>query len=138
MGFKPGACATVWEISPSQTGRSYRGKITISKKNVLTGQWEPEFNGYVTFAGDAFQPAASLKPDRIWIEFCDVTNRYDKEKKREYTNFSIFSFTTTRPENSGYSNRKPAQPASQNAAVKQTGSGPDMVMSSGDDELPWG
>ncbi len=147
MGFRAGACATVWEVLPGSSGRSNKGRISISKKNILTDQWEDDFKGYVLFAGDAFQQSQSLKPkDRIWIEYCDVTNRWDKEKQREYTNFTIFSFTTTPPvrNGGGQGQSRPSQPQqqrptrpSQQSAPQTELSAADLAMAPDGTDLPW-
>ena len=92
MGFRTGSYATVWEVRTGK-GNYADVRLSISKKNKLTDQYETDFNGFVRFIGDAYQKATNLKErDRIKIGDCDVTNRYDKEKKTTYVNYAVFSF----------------------------------------------
>lgn len=93
MGFRQNTYATVWSVEPvSDTYTKCR--ISISRKNKNTGEYETDFSGFVGFAGTAAaRKAAALKPrDRIKLGDVDVTNRYDKEKEKEYISFKVFSF----------------------------------------------
>ena len=93
MGVRPGAYATVWEVTPRTQGIT-SARISTSRKNKQTDSYEQDFGGYVSFVGSIIaQKALSLKPkDRIKIGDCEVTNSYDKEKKITYTNINIYSF----------------------------------------------
>lgn len=92
MGFRTGAYATIWEIKKGN-GNYTDIRLSISKKNKQTNQYETDFSGFVRLIGTAHQNAAALKEkDRIKIGSCDVTNHYDKEKNITYTNFAIFDF----------------------------------------------
>lgn len=92
MGFRTGAWAKIWEITPGE--RSTKLRISTSKKNKQTDQYEQDFSGFVTLAGTAHKEAGKLSAgDRFKIGDCDVSSRYDKEKKKEYINFIIFSFS---------------------------------------------
>lgn len=98
MGFRDGAFATVWEITESAE-KSTRIRLSTSRKNKSTGEYETDFNGFARLVGSAHKMADELDDRigdssrcRIKIGNCDVTNRYDKEKEKEYTNFTIFSF----------------------------------------------
>jgi len=93
MGFRPNTYCTVWSVetvSDTQT----RARISISRKNKNTGEYEQDFSGFVSFFGTAnAAKAAKLKEkDRIKLGDVDVSNRYDKEKGREYTTYKVFSF----------------------------------------------
>lgn len=93
MGFRTGAFAKVWEVTPvSDTSTKLR--ISISRKNKKTEEYEQDFGGFVHAIGTAAaKKAACLKSgDTIKLGDVDVSNRYDSEKKREYTNCKIFSF----------------------------------------------
>lgn len=91
MGFRTGAWAKIWEITPGE--RSTKLRVSTSKKNKQSGEYEQDFSGFVTFAGTAHKEAGQLKVgDRFQIGDCDVSSRYDKEKKKEYINFTVFSF----------------------------------------------
>ena len=68
-------------------------RISISKKGKKTDQYIDDFSGFVNLAGSAHKNADILHVgDRFKIGDCDVSTRYDKQKKITYTNYSIFSF----------------------------------------------
>lgn len=91
MGFRSGAWVKIWKIERGE--RSTKVRISISKKDKSSGEYVQDFNGYVTLAGTAHKQAVSLaEGDRACIGECDVSNKYDKEKKVTYTNFVIYSF----------------------------------------------
>lgn len=92
MGFRTGAYATIWEVK-NGNGNYTDVRLSISKKNKQTNEYETDFSGFVRFIGTAHQKATSLKErDRIKIGDCEVTNNYNKEKNVTYTNFAVFSF----------------------------------------------
>lgn len=93
MGFRTGAYAKIWEVTPmSDTNTKVR--LSISRKNKQSGEYEQDFSGYVLCIGTAnAQKAAKLhNGSKIKIGDCDVTTKYDPQKKIAYTNFKIFSF----------------------------------------------
>ena len=82
----------MWEVKKGN-GNYTDVRLSISKKNKQTDQYETDFSGFVRFVGTAHQNAGSLKEkDRIKIGDCEVTNSYNKEKNVTYTNFAIFTF----------------------------------------------
>lgn len=93
MGFRTGSYATVWNVE-TKTDTWTKLKISVSRKNKDTGEYEDEFNGFVDCFGTAVaSKAASLQPrDRIKLGDIDVKNSYDKEKGVGHTNFQMFSF----------------------------------------------
>lgn len=93
MGFRNNTYATVWSVE-TKTNTLTKCRISISKKNKNTGEYETDFSGYVSFVGTAAaSKAAKLKEkDRIKLIDTDVSNKYDKEKDVTYTNFTVFSF----------------------------------------------
>lgn len=93
MGFRTGAFAKVWEVKPF-SDTSVKLRLSISRKNKQTGEYEQDFSGFVNAVGTAAaKKAACLKEgDRIKIGDVDVTTKYDAEKKTTYTNFKLFSF----------------------------------------------
>lgn len=93
MGFRKDTFATVWSVEATSDTLT-KARISISRKNKQTGEYENDFSGFVSFVGTAAaKKAASLKErDKIKLGDVDVTNRYDKEKNTTYTNYKVFSF----------------------------------------------
>lgn len=93
MGFRTGAYAKVWEVTP-MSDTSTKIRMSVSRKNPQTNEFEQTFSGFVLCIGTAAaRNAAKLKEgSRIKIGDCDVTTKYDSQKKITYTNFKMFSF----------------------------------------------
>lgn len=93
MGFRSGSYCKIWSVEPVRNTVT-KARISISRKNRQTGQYEQDFGGYISFVGtNAAGKAAKLKEgDRIKLGDVDVTNTYDKEKRMTYTNFYVYSF----------------------------------------------
>lgn len=93
MGFGNNHYASVWSVEPGHTGNITRVRLSTSRKNKQTGEYEQDFSGYCTFIGEANKLAAGLKPkDRIRLLECDVSTKYDKVKKAEYVDYKVFGF----------------------------------------------
>ena len=93
MGFRQGGYMTVWSTEPSKSGSTTRVRLSSSRKNKKTDEYEQDFSGFCTFIGQAHEMASNLKEkDRIKILECDVGTTYDKEKKVEYVNYKVFTF----------------------------------------------
>ena len=93
MGFRAGSYAKVWAVEPkSDTNTTVR--LSISRKNRQTGEYEQDFSGFVSFVGTAAAKKASCLKEgaRIKLGDVDVTTSYNAEKKVTYTNFKCFSF----------------------------------------------
>lgn len=91
MGFGNGSWAKIWSVERGD--KSTKVRLSTSRKNKDTDEYEQDFSGFVTLAGTAHKQAANLKEgDRIQIGNCTVTSRYDKEKNKEYINFTMFSY----------------------------------------------
>lgn len=112
MGFKQGAYCTVWETKPVSDAIT-QARISISKKNKQTDEYETDFSGYVSFIGTASAKKASLlkEKDRIRLGEVDVSNTYNKEKKVTYTNFKVFSFQSPDELQSGSSSSDEPAPS---------------------------
>lgn len=109
MGFRSGAFATCWEVNgKSDTATDVR--LSISRMNKQTGQYEQDFSGFVRFSGTgAATKALKLKPkDRIKLGDVDVSTFFNKEKGTTYTNFKCFSFEMA---NESAPNNKPENKA---------------------------
>lgn len=93
MGFRTGAYAMVWSVEP-KTDTWTKARISISRKNKTTEEFEQDFSGFVDFSGTASaKKAAALKPEsRIKLGDVDVTNKYDAKSGTTYTNYRIWSF----------------------------------------------
>ena len=93
MGFRNGAYATIWEITPETNTRT-KGRISVSRKNKQTEQYEQDFGGFVEFIGTAAAGKALKLRERSRIKLgdVDVQTYYKKETGVTYTNYKIFSF----------------------------------------------
>lgn len=95
MGFRTGAYAKVWEITP-MSDTSTKVRLSVSRKNKQTNEYEQDFSGFVLAIGTAAAKKASClkQGDRIKLGDVDVATKYDKDKKITYTNYKMFSFET--------------------------------------------
>lgn len=93
MGFRTGAYAKVWEVIPVGD-TSTKLRMSVSRKNKQTGEYEQDFSGYVLCVGTAVAKKARCLPAgaRIKLGDCDVSTRYDAERQTSYTNFKLFTF----------------------------------------------
>lgn len=121
MGLHNGCYATCWSVEDK--GNYTTVRLTTTRKN-KDGKFEQDFSGFCTFIGNAKAKAAFLKEkDRIKIESCDVTSKYDRDSKREYINFTIFDFEKL-------DNSKPAETKTEPKEF-------DGESVEGDEELPF-
>lgn len=112
MGFRQGSYMKLWEVTPGERSTKVRG--SISKKNKQTNEYEQDFSGFVTLAGTAHKEAANLKVgDTVRIGDCDVTSRYDKEKKKEFINFTVYSFADSNDRKDAPAAKPAASPTAQ-------------------------
>ncbi len=95
MGFRVNSYARVWSVKQISDNNTQL-RISISRKNKQTDEYEQEFSGYVSCYGSAvaLKAARLNEGDRIKLGDCDVTTKYDAEKKVTYTNYKLFSFET--------------------------------------------
>ena len=101
MGFRANSWASVWSVEPGK-GNFMNVRLSISRKNKDTNEYEDEFSGFCMFIGAAKAKAEKLKErDRIKLGDVDVTRRYDKEKQREYYTFKVFDFEMADDSNRG-------------------------------------
>ncbi len=93
MGFRQNGFCSVWSTEESKSGNTTRVRLSSSRKNKMTDQYEQDFSGFCTLIGKAHEMAKNLQPkDRIKILECDVGTSYDKEKQKEYVNYKVFDF----------------------------------------------
>lgn len=119
MGFRQGAFAKVWRVEDK--GNYSVAQVSISRKKKDSDQYETEFqNNFVRLVGTAHDMGKDIQEVQggttIKITSCDVTNKYDKEAQKEYTNFVIFGFEF--PDNNGGGNA--AAPSKKGAAAKKS------------------
>ena len=124
MGFRVGNYLSVWSTEPSKSGNTTRVRLSSSRKNKMTGEYEQDFSGFCTFIGKAHEAAKSLKAkDRIRILECDVGTTYNKEQQKEYVNYKVFDFEMADSNTSG------------NTAAKSGGSKKKTAFSVDDGEV---
>ena len=87
MGFRAGAYAKIWDVSP-MSDTSTKLRLSISRKNKKTGEFEEDFSGFVLAIGTA----NAAKGDRIKLGDVDVSTKYDRDSKTTYVNYKLFSF----------------------------------------------
>jgi hypothetical protein len=131
MGFRQGAYAKVWRVEDK--GNYSVAQISISRKNKQTQEYETEFqNNFVRLVGTAHEMSKNIQEVQggtsIKITSCDVTNRYDKAKDKEYTNFVIFGFEFANASDGGKNGK--TSPAKSNEGFMNI---PDGI----DEELPF-
>lgn len=84
MGFSANNYAKIKEVVEKKPNYTVC-KVTITKKNKLTNEYELQFSAHCRFVGDAHK-SVPLKDQRIKITSCDVTNCYkDKDGKLQFT-----------------------------------------------------
>ena len=140
MGFRTGAYATVWEVKPASDVRT-QVRISTSRKDKQTGEYDTDFSSYVAFVGTATaQKAARLKPrDRIRIGDCEATTKYDKERDTKYYNYTVFTFDQVDSNFSGASDGSFNMNASENNRPPVSGFIYEGIPDDPDinEELPW-
>ena len=129
MGFREGAWATIWEITDERDNFA-KVRMSTSRKDKKTDEYVTDFSGFVSLVGEAFKRLDEIAAEiensercRIRLGACDVTNRYDKEREREYVNFTLFGFKfpdEDENESDGEKKTSSKKPAKKQAA-KSTG-----------------
>lgn len=93
MGFRSGAWARVWSVEPV-TDTKTKIRLSISRKDKESGEYREEFSGYVNFYGTATAKRAAKLGERTTIKLgdVDVKNHYDRETKKGWTDYQVFTF----------------------------------------------
>lgn len=92
MGFRKDAWASVWSVEQGR-GNTMKVRLSTSRRNRETEEYEQDFSGFCTFIGTAKAKAEKLKPkSRIKLGDVDVTTWYDKGKGVEYVTYKVFDF----------------------------------------------
>lgn len=84
--------AKVWAVEDK--GNYSVVELSTSQKNKKTDKYETDFSSkFVRFIGTAHELSKSLTGnERIKLGACGVTNSWDKDKQKGYTNFLVFSY----------------------------------------------
>ena len=101
MGFSAGYYAKIKEVVEKQQNYTVC-KITITRKNKMTNEYELQFSGICRFVGNAHK-SIPMAGQRIRIVSCDVTNCYkDKEGNLQFTKspqYVVFSYELQESQN---------------------------------------
>ena len=129
MGFRTGAWAKVWEIEP-KSSTWVKGRVSISRKNRQTGEYEQDFSGFVDFTGTACASKAETiqAGDTIKLGDIDVVRVWNKDQQKEYINYKIFSFDFDE-------NDRPVAAAAPDS--NPVDGGEDVFLDIPDTETPW-
>ena len=108
MGFREGAFAKVWKVE--NKGNYAVAQMSTSKKSKQSGEYETDWSdSFVRLIGTASKQVVGKEIPKgglsVKIGQCEVTSKYDKEKKITYTNYAIFNFHEE--EENSKSNTKP-------------------------------
>lgn len=113
-GFRQNSFATCWSIEPHE--RFTKVRLSISRKNKETGEFEQDFSGFVMMIGQAHAKAQKLRErDRIRLGEVDVTTTYRKDLGKEFVDYKCFDFTMADEYEVGGA-RSPSSPPPQNPA----------------------
>lgn len=130
-GFRQNGFMTVWSVEPSKSGNTTKVRLSASRKNKKTDEYEQDFSGFCTFIGKAHENASFLKErDRIKLLECDVSTTYDKEKKVEYVNYKVFDFEMADGSKPFAANQKAAKATTKRTAFEEEGE-------NNEDDLPF-
>lgn len=146
MVFRDGPYVTVWEIT-NQDKNYAKIRMSASRKDKETGEYFTDFSGFVSLISGAFKQLGrieqALEEDgrcRIKINTFSISNRYDKEEGREYTNYAILDFSFPGEENDDSAEetdrpKKAKKPTSKSSkAGNKKKSPPPDLDDEGDDE----
>lgn len=93
MGFRNGAYAKVWEVTPKSEGMT-KVRLSISYKNKETEQYEEKFTSSVMFVGQACASKAAKLTigDRIQLLMTDVDSPKDEATGKRFYVFKCSDF----------------------------------------------
>ena len=84
MGFSNGSYCKIKEVVEKQPNYTVC-KLTITKKNKLTNEYELQFSAHCRFVGNAHK-SVPMKDQRIKITWCEVNNSdKDKDGNQQFT-----------------------------------------------------
>ena len=142
MGFHEGAFATGWGIT-NQGDNFSKVRLSIRRKDKKSDEYVTDFNGFVGLVGEANKKLGLIDSAlssgdrcRIKIGACDVSNKYNKDEEREYTNFTMFDFEMSDGATQS-DNKKHAKATKKKAQVKHTALADDESSADADENLPY-
>lgn len=108
MGFRNGAYAKVWEITP-KTNSITNVRLSISRKDSKTKEYVQDFSGFVDFIGSATaQKILNVKiGSTIKLGDTDVSTNFSKESNKTFINYKVFSFDTVSNDKANPATQKP-------------------------------
>ena len=129
MGFSSGSYAKIKEVVEKQTNYTVC-KVTITRKNKLTNEYELQFSAHCRFVGNAHK-SVPMADQRIKITSCDVTNCYkDKDGNLQFNkNPQYVVFNYELQEGQGSSAQVPYNPYDNGVNFED--------LSSSDSDLPF-
>ena len=71
MGFRTGAYAKIWEVTP-MSDTSTKVRLSVSRKNKQTNEYEQDFSGFVLAIGTAAAKKAACLKEGERIKLGDV------------------------------------------------------------------
>lgn len=115
MGFRNGAYAKVWEVTPKSEAMT-KVRLSISYKNKETDQYDVKFSSSVMFVGTACASKAAklTENDRIQLLQVDVDSPKDESTGKRYYVFKCSDFAVANGQDQPYST--PAQQATSTPA----------------------
>ena len=137
MGFKHDGFARLWSVE--NKGNYSVANISTSKKNKDTSNYETDFqNKFVRLVGEAHEfakrvniPAKGGLP--VKITSCEVTNKYDENKKTTYWNCVVYGL-----EDASFNNNSGGNKSSNNYTAKPKSAAPQYAPADNDDvQLPF-
>lgn len=127
MAFSNNNYATIWEIRTTK-GKAMNVRLSTSRKDKNTGDYETDFSDYCFFVGKAAEKVKSCKAkDRVRLLETSVTSRWDKEQKKNFYTFTVWDIEMA----DGKGGR------SQSSVVPPKTSAPAQQSSGSDDDLPF-
>lgn len=92
MGFRKDNWASVWSIEDGKNN-SKRVRLSTSKKNKLTGEYEQDFSGFCYFYKTAALKCLSLKcGDQIKLTDINVRTWFNNDTAKEYVVYQVYDF----------------------------------------------
>lgn len=111
MGFRTGAFCKIWSVE-AKSEACTKVRMSISRKDKRTGEYEQDFSGFVYFIGTAAATKAAKLDvgDRIKLGDVDVSTKYNAKDKVTYYNLKVFNFEMADDSNKAQDASEPSDP----------------------------